>query len=376
MVHQEYVQCKRCIMDTSDTNIIFDENGVCNHCTDFYINNGSLNENTLKDTFIDKVKDIKKDGINKEYDSILGLSGGVDSTYVAYIAKEYGLNPLVIHFDNGWNSELAVENIKNTIKRLGFDLYTYVVNWEEFKDLQLSYLKASVIDIEVITDHAILATLYKLAAKYKLKYILSGTNIATESILPSTWIANKMDSVNIKTIHKKYGKKKLKTYPFIDMWNKLYYFKYLGIQNVSVLDYVGYIKSDAKEIITSKLKWRDYGGKHYESVFTRFYQGYILPKKFNIDKRKAHLSTLICSGQINRDEAISELKKPIYGKEQMIIDKEFVLKKLDIDETSFDEMMKSPINNHSDFKMEKNIFQYYPILKVFKPLFKVVTNNK
>ena len=369
--------CTHCVMDTTDPAITFNSEGLCNHCRDYHkvaaigITSIDKGENFLKE----KTKQIKADGKFKEYDSILGLSGGVDSTYVAYLAKEYGLNPIVVHLDNGWNSELAADNIKNTIRKLGFDLFTYVINWEEFKDLQLSYLKASVIDIEAITDHAILATLHKLAAKYKVKYILSGSNIVTEAILPNAWITNKMDAENIKDIHNRFGQLPLKTFPFIDKWDKLYYFKFLGIETVSVLDHVRFVKSEAKDIIAKKLKWRDYGGKHHESIFTRFYQGYILPVKFNVDKRKAHLSTLICSGQISREEAIKELELPIYDENQLKLDKEFVLKKLDLNESEFQTILSAPVVPHSTFKTEKSIFQHYPIFKLFRPLFKWVKNK-
>jgi len=364
-------------MDTTDPAITFNSEGACNHCRDYNkeaakgIASIDQGENFLKE----KTKQIKADGKSKEYDCILGLSGGVDSTYVAYLAKEYGLNPIVVHLDNGWNSELAADNIKNTIRKLGFDLFTYVINWEEFKDLQLSYLKASVIDIEAITDHAILATLHKLAAKYKVKYILSGSNIVTEAILPNAWITNKMDAENIKDIHNRFGLLPLKTFPFIDKWDKLYYFKFLGIETVSVLDHVRFVKSEAKDIIAKKLKWRDYGGKHHESIFTRFYQGYILPVKFNVDKRKAHLSTLICSGQISREEAIKELELPIYDENQLKLDKEFVLKKLELNESTFHTVLSTSMVPHSTFKTEKSIFHHYPIFKLFRPLFKWLKNK-
>lgn len=373
-----YQQCIKCILNTNDDPVIyFNKNGVCNHCINYdiqhkrFVFEGDEGEQAL----IKIVNKIKQIGKGKEYDCILGLSGGIDSTYTAYLAKKHGLRPLIVHLDNGWNSELAVKNIENIVNKLDFDLYTYVIDWEEFKDLQLAYLKASVVDIEAITDHAIITAMHKLAAKNKVKYIISGTNIVTEAVLPYAWIYNKMDSVNIKAIHKQFGKTPLKTFPLMDVWMKKYYFSFLKIETISILNYVSYIKEEVKKFITEELEWRDYGGKHYESIFTRFYQGYILPGKFKIDKRKAHLSTLICSGQITRKEALEEIKNPIYDPEQLKIDKEFVLKKLGLSEEEFEEIMSAPVRKHTDFKTEGTIYKHYPILKPLKPLIDLVKRN-
>jgi len=287
-----YRQCTLSVMDNiADPQIRFDEKGICNYfemyqkAEEKYV---SKNEAALTEV----VSRIKEAGINKDYDCITGVSGGVDSTYLCIQAKRLGLRPLVVHFDNGWNSELAVKNIENIVSKLGFDLYTLVVDWNEFKDVQLAYLKASVVDIEAITDHAIIATLYRLAKEKNIRFILSGTNIVTEFVLPSFWIWNKYDSTNIKSIHKKFGTTKLKSFPLLSMKQRHYYQQVKKIESIPLLNYLPYNKKDAKELITQELGWRDYGGKHYESVFTRFYQGYILPRKFHIDKRKAHLSVL------------------------------------------------------------------------------------
>jgi len=300
----------------------------------------------------------------------MGLSGGVDSTYVAYLAKQLGLRPLAVHFDNGWNSELAVMNIENIITKLGFDLFTYVIDWNEFRDIQLAYLKASVVDIEAITDHAIFATLYRLAGEKKIKYVLSGTNVQTENTLPRSWIFNKHDHINIQSIHKAYGTLPLKTFPFSNAKVKRYYRQVLGVTSVSVINYVEYNKKKIKELIQRELGWRDYGGKHYESVWTRFYQGYILPTKFNIDKRKAHLSDLIFGGQITKEEALEELRKPIYDATQFKIDYDFVLKKLGLTEDEFNAIMQAPPRSHYDFDYEKPIDVRYPALKPFKTIYR------
>ena len=243
-----------------------------------------------------------------------------------------------------------------------------MINWKEFKDIQLAYFKADVIDIEAITDHAITGTIYKLAAKYNIKYILTGNNVATELILPSNWIFHKADAVNIKDIHKKHGKIKLKSFPFFDSKAKHYYKMVKSIKTIDLLNYMPYVKSEVKEIISQELNWRDYGGKHYESVFTRFYQGYILPQKFGIDKRKAHLSNLICSGQISKQQALEELKSPIYPSDVFETDKEFVLKKLGFSENEFEAYLKRPRREHTEFRTEQSLYENYPILKPLKPI--------
>ena len=300
----------------------------------------------------------------------MGLSGGVDSTYIAYLAKQLGLRPLAVHFDNGWDSELAVKNIENIVNKLGFDLYTNVINWEEFKDLQIAYLKASVVDIEAITDHAILASLYQLAGEKNITHILSGTNIQTENTMPKSWIFSKSDPINIKAIHKVYGTVPLKTFPFMDAKVKRYYQGIKGVHSVLLLNYVDYNKQKVKSLIQEELEWKDYGGKHCESVWTRFYQGYILPEKFKIDKRKAHLSDLIFGEQITKEEAVEEIKKPVYDPELLKIDYEFVLKKLGMSKERFEEILAMPQRSHYDFDYEKPIDDRYPLLWPVKKIYR------
>ena len=368
---RKYQQCSISVMDTiMDPNITFDEKGISNYYYEYqhqekaWVVKGKEGEQKLAKL----IEAIKESGKGNKYDCITGVSGGVDSTYLVLRAKQLGLRPLIVHFDNGWNSELAVMNIENIIKRLGFDLYTLVVDWKEFNDIQMSYLKASVVDIEAITDHAIIGTLYRLAAENGIKYILSGSNVVTEATLPLHWIWNKSDHTNIKDIHRQYGKLPLKTYPFFSTRQKQYYVKAKGIEVVCPLNYMNYIKKEVKQTIINELGWRDYGGKHYESVFTRFYQGYILPVKFGIDKRKGHLSNLIFSGQLTKEEAIEELKKPIYDPEQLLVDYEFVLKKFNLDRKEFEELMKLPRREHTEFKVEKSVWDTYQILKPFKKI--------
>lgn len=378
----EYRICSRCILDTNDDpQIAFDVAGVCNYCREydqtlrkFIMLDPDEREARLKE----QVDKIKLEGKGKQYDSIVGVSGGVDSTYLAYQAKRLGLRPLVVHYDNGWNSEMAVQNIENIVRKLDLDLYTYVNDWEEFKDLQLSFFKASVIDIELITDQAIVAILYDLAAKYGVKTILYGSNIVTEGILPRNWYHWKTDVLNITGIHKQFGKQKIRTYPMLTFFKNYYYTRVLKIKSVSLLNYMPYVKEEAKRTITQELGWRDYGGKHYESIFTRFYQGYILPRKFGVDKRKAHLSTLICSGQIGREVALHEIQKATYDPQKQQEDKEYVVKKLGLTDSEFEEIMRLPIKQHLDYPSYfKSHYKYQEKLsKLIKPVKRMLGFNR
>lgn len=362
---EEYRQCTQCVLDTrDDPAMIFDDNGVCNYCYQYRYNEIKyLNTGERGRVAFDKIVErIKAGGKGKPYDCILGLSGGVDSTYLAYVSKQAGLRPLAVHFDNGWNSELAVNNIEQIVNRLDIPLHTFVVDWPEFKDLQLSFLKASVVDIEIVTDHAIIAKLYDLALQHDIGYILSGTNIVTESILPANWIYNKKDHVHIRGVHQQFGTRPLKTYPLFNSRLK-WKVSWKGIQSVSLLDYVPYNKKEVKRVITESLGWRDYGGKHYESIFTRFYQGYILPQKFGVDKRKAHLSNLICSGQITRAEALAELQTKPYSDDMFGADYQFVLKKLGLSDEEFRAIMQQPVKRHADYPVETTLYERFPALR-------------
>ena len=356
-----YQQCALTVMDNiADPNIRFDEYGVCNYYYEYGEAAKMLPKAKEAEEELQRlVAHIKLQGRGKKYDCLIGLSGGVDSTYVAWLVNSLGLRPLAVHLDNGWNSELAVQNIENIVRKLNIDLYTLVVNWQEFKDIQLSYLKASVVDIEVVSDHAIFATMYKLAKQHHIGYILSGTNVVTEYIMPPSWLYRKMDFSNLKDIHKQYGTVKLKTYPTFDFKKYVYYSAALKLVPISILDYVPYNKKEIKEFIGKELGWRDYGGKHYESLFTKFYQAYILPEKFNIDKRKAHLSTLICSGQMTREEALKELEAPLYEAAKLKQDKEYALKKLGLTEAEFNSILQAPPRRHEEFETDIEIKKKY-----------------
>lgn len=337
-------QCVRCIMDKSDPGITFDAEGVCNHCHRFTrVAAQRLIPAAYRPARLAALVDeMKRDGQGKDYDCIIGVSGGVDSTYVAWLTHEWGLRPLAIHFDNGWNSELAVSNIEKTLKACDIDLFTYVVNWPEFRDLQLSFLKASTPDSEVPTDHAIVTMLYEQAVKHGLKHILLGLNVNTESILPLKWGYGYADFRYIAAVHKKFGRIPLKTYPHYSL-SKLFEYMYVRrIKMVSILDFVDFQKESAMSLIQEKLGWVYYGGKHYESIYTRFFQSYILPRKFNIDKRKAHYSNLVMSGQLTRDAALSMMQEPVYPENLLVEDRTYVIKKLGIAEGEFDAIMAAP----------------------------------
>ena len=352
--------CCRCVMDTTIKVIDFDENGICNYCKDYdYRVATELYKEPEKSRRLNILIDkIKKEGKKKEYDCIIGVSGGVDSTYVAYLVKELGLRPLAVHLDNGWNSELAVLNIQQLLKYLDINLYTHVIDWEEFKDLQKAFIKSSIENLEAPTDHAITALLFKIADKYRLKYILNGSNLVTEGLHGNSGGGSALDYRLLKDIHKKFGTKKLKTYPSISIWNLAYKIIVKKIKFIPILNYIDYNKEKAIQLLEKKIEWRRYGGKHYESIFTRFFQGYILPNKYNYDKRKVHFSNLIMSKQISRSEALHELSKHPYPNQELLKeDIEFFIKKFNFTKLEFETIMNSKSKEPSEFKSYEGIFK-------------------
>lgn len=358
---QNYQECTRCIMDTHATDIFFNPEGECNYCTKFTnkllaIEKISESKISLRNNFLAKVK---AHGKGKNYDCIVGVSGGVDSSYALYLAVKAGLRPLAVHLDNGWNSELASHNIANLISTLKVDLYTHVIDWKENRDLQRSFFKAQVVDIEMLMDNAVLALNYKMAAKYGVKYILGGTNMSTEGMdMPKGWNHFKFDARNIKAIQKKYGTMPIKSHPLISTLGYVWYEFLRKIKWVSFLDYYEYKKEEALEILKRECDYKPYPYKHYESVFTRFYQAHILPEKFKIDKRRLHLSTLIISGQMAREEALSNIKKPTYpDKNQESQDFQFVMKKLGFSEEEFNAYLNTQPVAHSFYKSEEKLWE-------------------
>jgi len=359
--NQKFQRCTVTIMDTTDPFITFDENGVSNHVASFNKEVGVTwfpNEEGRKRLDI-LVEEIKKAGKENDYDCIIGLSGGVDSSYLAYFLKtEYDLRILAVHVDAGWNSELAIHNVENIVKTLDIDLFTYVVNWKEMQDLQLAYLKANVINQDIPQDHVFMASLYATAKKHNIKYFLSGQNHATEGILPESWFYRAGDLVNLRDIHKKYGFVPLKTYPTNGFFKGFVYYPFIyGLKIKSPLNFIHYDKDQAKSVIKEKLNWRDYGSKHGESNFTKFYQNYYLPTKFNVDKRKAHLSSMIMSGLTTREAALEEIKKPLYQDDiQLANDLEYIARKLNISIDEFHAIISQPNKRHQDYANEEFLY--------------------
>jgi N-acetyl sugar amidotransferase len=365
--------CNRCILSKTDyPEITFDEQGICSICATYdeiaarELKQGEEGKAALNSM----LQEITSWGKGKEYDCIIGVSGGVDSTYLIYKAKEWGLRPFVVHVDNGWNTELAVSNIKGIISKLGFDLYTYVINWEEMRDLQLAFFRASVVDMDLPTDNAYVAAVFKVAREHKIKYILSGHNVVTEGWLPPNFTHFKYDIINMKAIHKRFGAVPLRSFPMLGVLKGWYLFKVTGIKVFSPLNYIEYNKTEVKKLIQSELGWRDYGGKHFENIFTRFYQGYILCKKFGVDKRKSHLSTLICSGQLSREAALEEIEKNPYPSEELFErDREFFIKKLGISVDDFERLMAEPLKSHLDYPSIMHWFKRLrPLGRILKRL--------
>lgn len=349
-VSTRHAICNRCVMDTTDPGISFHKDGQCNHCLQYdqrtatHVHSGEEGYGLLEAI----VRQIKGQGAGKTYDCVIGVSGGVDSTYVAWKVKQLGLRPLAVHLDNGWDSEIAVGNIKVALKHLGIDLHTEVLDWEEFKDIQRSFLLASTPDAEVPTDHAIFACLYHTATRLGVRHVITGTNIRTESHLPPAWSQGHFDYGYIKDVHRQFGTRPIRTFPHYSFYQYLTRFRH-SHQTLDILDYLDYSKTEALKLLQAELGWRDYGGKHHESVYTRWYQGVYLPRKFGYDKRKSHLSSRICSGEFGRDFALTELSKPAYDPALQEQDHEYVAKKLNFSQTEFRTIMAAPPRSYLEF---------------------------
>ena len=346
-----YQMCTRCVMDTSDPEIVFDEQGVCNHCHqyDARAQRELLSPEDRQRRLDALVETIKASGRGKEYDCVLGVSGGADSSYVAYLVKKLGLRPLAVHFDNGWNSELAVDNIKRIVSALEIDLYTHVVDWDEFCDLQKSFLKASVPNAEIPTDHAIVALLWNMAHKHGVKYIMSGMNLKTEGMMPLAWTYTANDLLHLRSIHRRFGSRPLKTLPKLGLFRFARYVFLHRIKVVNLLNFFDYDKAQAIQILEREVGYRPYPEKHYESVWTRFYQGAFLVDKFGFDKRLPHLSSLVASGQMSRDEALRRLDSETYPESLRRRDYDFVLKKFGMSQSEYDVFLKLPPKSHLDY---------------------------
>ena len=356
-----YQICTNCVMDTTDSKITFDENGVCDHCRNFY-------ENILPNWRTDKrgwqvlqktVEKIKKAGKGKDFDCILGTSGGADSSYLIYVAKEkLKLRPLIFHVDCGWNSQISVNNIEQLVDRLGLDLYTEVIDWEEMRDLQLAFFKASVPHIDWPQDHAIFAVMYNFAAKHKIKYILTGANYSTECVKnPMEWTYMGSDLVQLKDIHKKFGQSPLISYPTANILKHKVYLRYIkGIKVIKPLNYVPYIKKEALRFLADNYGWQNYSQKHFESRFTRFYEGYWLFKKFGYDTRRVQFSSLILTKQMTKQEALEKLSQPPYDENTIKQDFEYIATKLGISVNELQKYMDLSNKTYKDYKSQLRTF--------------------
>ncbi len=358
-----YQICSICVMDTSDSAISFDENGVCDHCQNFYKNilpvwdTSEVGRKNLE-KIIDK---IKVDGKGRDFDCIMGMSGGADSSYMLHlVVKEFGLRPLVFHVDGGWNSELAVKNIEVMIDKLGLDLYTEVIDWEEMKDFQLAFFKSSVPHIDLPQDHAFVATLYNFADKYNIKYILNGGNFSTECTNnPKEFFYFGTDMAQINDIHKKFGTIKLKNYPFSPILRHKVYLRYFkNIQVVKPLNFLPYIKEEAMQFLKKEYGWQPYPQKHFESRFTRFYEGYWLPSKFGFDTRRVQFSSLILTKQLTKEEAIKKLEFPAIDVETVKHDFEYIATKLGIKVSELQAFMDLPNKTYKDYKNQESLFSF------------------
>jgi len=361
MGKRKYQVCVNCVMDTTDPEIRFDENGRCDFCDNYY---NSILPSWHPDEVAAKelqaiAEKIKKEGKGKKYDCIIGLSGGADSSYLVYIAKEkLGLRPLMLSVDTGWNLNVANENVKKIIKALNLDLETIVVDWEEMKDLQVAFLKSQVPYQDLPQDHAIFAGLYNYAAKHRIKYVLTGANYSTEGVkIPYEWTYLN-DIRMIWDIHRKFGRYPLKTFPLCGIFKyKIFYRYFKGMRVIHPLNMIPYYKEEAIAELEKKFGWQQYANKHYENIFTRFYEGYWLPKKFGYDKRKCYFASLILSGQMTREEALEKLAQQPYDEKTAMQDLDHIVEKLNISKEEFLELMKGENKTFRDYKNSEKILK-------------------
>jgi len=372
MIDRPYEMCTRCVMDTSAPDISFDEAGICNYCTDFLEHSGYIlhEDPEIKEARLQSfVAKVKASGKGKSYDCVVGVSGGVDSSWVLVKAVELGLRPLAVHMDNGWNSELAQNNIANLVRGLELDLYTHVIDWEEYRSLMQAFFDADVVDIELLYDNAMLAVNFQQAAKFGSNFILSGSNKTSEGMtMPRSWHAFKFDQKNIKEIARRFGRIKLKSFPSVGTFDRVYYELIRRISWDPFLDYLGYNKFDAMSTLARDYGYQPYPYKHYESIFTRFYQGYILPQKFGIDKRRIHFSTLILAGQMERQAALDDLVTIPYQDAQALQeDTQYFLKKMQWSNMDFDGYVSRPRREHEEYGSEEGFYKYMKKAYALRP---------
>lgn len=360
-------QCSFCVMDDSDPSIVFDEHGQCNHCI------AAIRSLDVLGSFEDKqarlksaISTIKERNKNKPYDVVMGVSGGVDSSYALVKAKELGLRILAVHCDVGWNSDIAVSNIKNLVDKLQIDLETVVVDWRAMKGLQRGFFLASVSNCDIPQDHAIVAVNNQVASKVGVRDFISGGNLVGEAIMPSSWGYDARDLKHLKAINKVFDNVSLSNYPKLSAFMSYFYLPFVkGVRNYRILNDMDYNPIEAKQLLMDQYGWKDYGGKHHESVFTRFYQAYYLPEKFGFDKRKGHLSSLIAAGLLSREDATEALAKELYTKERLKKDRNYFLKKLDFSESDWERIMSADIVSHYDYPTNRSVHSLITIVKEF-----------
>lgn len=355
MSSRKYQICTNCIMDTSDSTITFDERGWCDYCRNFHqhiLPNWHPNDRGVQE-IMPLIEKIKREGKDRDHDCLIGISGGLDSSYVTYVAKEkFGLRPLMFHCDAGWNSDLGVSNIQKIIEGLGLDLVTEVVNWEEMKDLQRAFFKAQVPFVDTPQDLALFSAIYNFAAKNDFKYVITGGNNSTECVRESIeWTYFSTDMRHVRDVHKRFGSRPLETFPVCDILKYRTYYRWLkGIRVTKLLDYVPYIKKDAIRTLSEKFGWQPYPQKHYESRFTRFYESYWTPRKFGYDKRRAYMSSEILTGQMTRDDALERISKPELDEKTMAQELEYVATKLGWTVAEFEEVFRGKNKTYKDYK--------------------------
>ncbi|MEI6614679.1 MAG: N-acetyl sugar amidotransferase [Chrysiogenales bacterium] len=370
----EATRCRRCVMDTTDPGIVFDQEGICSHCRIVEQTRSQppycLESSGKKALLEKKISALKNYRGGGKYHCLIGLSGGVDSSYVALLLKRYGVNPLAVHLDNGWNSEIAVQNIEKLCRNLHIDLVTELAAWDEFRSLQLAFLNASTPDSEIPTDHALHAVLQRLAARSGCRTIVIGSNYNSEAILPAAWSHGHFDWKYIRNVHQIFSPIPIKTYPHISYSRQFYYAFLKRIQYFPILDFVDYDKESAKVELSTEIGWQDYGGKHEESRFTKFFQQYILPVKFGFDKRKAHLSSLIMAKMLTRDQALEKLEQPLYDEKKIELDKRYVIHKLGISEKEFASIMALPPKKFGDYLSYENSWYYNKLRFLYRVFLK------
>ena len=352
--------CSKCVMDTTDSRITFDHEGVCDHCRLFeaqVLPNWHTGERGDRE-FRALVERIAASGRGKEFDCIIGMSGGIDSSYLAHVAVSYGLRPLVFHVDAGWNSQVAVNNIEKIVDKCGLELYTDVIDWEEMRDLQLAYFKSAVPHIDTPQDHAFFATMYKFADQHGIKFILTGANYSTECIRnPIEWMYYQSDPIQLRDIHRRFGTRPLRKFPMTSIFRHKIWLPYVkGIRVVRPLNHVSYTKADAIKLLVNEYGWQPYPQKHFESRFTRFYEGFWLPKKFGYDTRKVQFSSLIVTGQMSRHEALVKLEKPALDEATVRQEFEYVANKLGIHPSELQGYLELPNKTYRDYRSQERFY--------------------